>query len=166
LLGGTLYAAVPGSPLGRWIADTLLQTDDPAPAPDPDTALPQAPVTATPDEVPSDVTSIRLAEGAVQIRLRSLSPDTRLRVRLVDGDVARLRAAEPFAGTTRTGAGWIEVGGLEGVDFLVVDVPRAAARATVEVNGRVWLRKVGPEMTTPGPVIERNGDDVTFRPRS
>jgi hypothetical protein len=161
LLGGALYAAVPGSPLGRWIGDTLFPSDEPASSPE--IVPPQAPVAATPEEAPSDVTGIRMAEGAVQIRLRSLSPNTRVRIRLVDGDLAQIRAAGPFEGTTRTGAGWIEVGNLEGVDFMMVDLPRAAVRATVEVNGQVWLRKVGPEITTPGPVTERNGDEVTFR---
>ncbi len=167
LVAGAAYAAVPGSDLREWIEATFFVADEPAPASIPAPVAPPVSAPSVQDEVPpSDTWGIRTHEGAVLIRLWSPDSRARIRVRLADGDRARIRAAESSRALVKSGAGWIELRGLGGADVIVVEVPRSALHATLEVDGRVYWRKAGDLVDTPGPVLESAEGEVTFNARS
>lgn len=137
-------AAIPGTPLHRWIASALSSTA-PAPAPAPpatvEPAAEPAPApVAAPSEAPAAL-SIMPNEGRVVVILTDVAADAVIRVRLVDSDRAVVQATRGAAHARfRTGPGRIEVVGVHSGE-VSVDLPRGASDARVETDGRVLFQR-------------------------
>lgn len=157
-LAGVVAAALPESPLRRWIEDVL--QDEPAipvtePAPEP-----------VAEPVQETGRAIALDRGRVTIRLVAPAPDVAIRLRLVeDPEASVLWNAVDADARTRQGSGTLEIHGLDHGP-VTIRIPRQARDAIVEVDGVIWWRKQGSEIRVPGPAHEETGDGVVFSPRS
>lgn len=159
-------AAVPGTGVRQWVAETILPGEKAPIRPEMRRAPVPAPAaqTAPAAEAPPSGVSIRADGGAVRVVLSRVAAGVEIRARLVDGELAGVLARGPAAtgARFRTAPGKIEV--LDaGAGVLEVRVPRSARAASVEVNGRVYLAKDGDVLraTAPaparGPVIRVEG---------
>ncbi len=163
-LAGVAAAAVPGSPVREWIATNVLPHPKPAAAPALHPAAPAppaAPVAAAPAEAPPSGVSIRPERGVVRVVLTGASPRLEIVARLVDGGragvVARGEAA--VGARFRTSPGRIEVLGAK-AGSVEVRLPRGADRASVEVNGRVYVAKQGESLVLLPPATAGGGPSV------
>ena len=126
---------------------------EPAPALEPPTA--EAPAqTPEPAGVRLEVTG-----GELLVRLADVAPGTELDVRLTDGFQAAVFAPQPAG--FRTSEGRIEVIG--GSGRVRVDLPRSVRAASIEVNGRISVRKVGDRLDATGSVVRRGDGEVRLR---
>jgi anti-sigma factor RsiW len=141
-LGAVASAAVPGSPVRGWISDALIRVgllDAPqtAEAPPP---LPEAAPVVQEDAAESTTLAIDAVNGGVRIVLKNVSDDAAIEVRLVDGDRALVEARGVAARARfRTGAGLLEVDGIEG-GSVVVEIPKSAVNAVVLRDGQTIYR--------------------------
>ncbi|HYH79659.1 MAG TPA: zf-HC2 domain-containing protein [Longimicrobium sp.] len=158
-VAGVAAAAVPGSPVREWIAETILPRPKQAAAPTLRPAPAPAPAPA-PEAAPAGV-SIRPEKGSVRVVLTGASPRLEIVARLVDGDRAGVVARGPAAAGARfrTSPGRIEVlGARDG--SVEVQLPRGADRASVEVNGRVYVAKQGESLVLLPPATAGGGPSV------
>jgi anti-sigma factor RsiW len=159
-LAGVAAAAVPGSPVRAWIVRNVL----PHPAQHETPRLRQAQTPAArpaPPEAPPAGVSIRTEKDVVRVVLTGASPRLEIVARLVDGDRAGVVARGPVARTARfrTSPGRVEV--LDaGAGALEVYLPRSAGRASVEVNGRVYVTKQGESLVLLPPATAGGGPSV------
>jgi hypothetical protein len=158
-----LSATVPGSPVREWLTDSwdrYTTTAEPiAPEPAPTVALPDV----APEPTPSGV-SVR-PEGPMRVVLRDLAPGVRLRVQLHDGErVGVWASGEAAQARFRTAPERIEVEAVSAGEVRV-EIPRLGQRLTLEVNGRVYLRKDGEQLRFPGPPAEAVGPEIVFEVR-
>lgn len=156
-IGGASAAAIPGSPLRSWVGTAWTEArsflgigSDPSAEP------------ARPEAVPSATSRVSVAPlaGRVRVNIVDPSPETLVRVRLVDESQATVSA--PGA-RYRTGAGWIEVHD-PGPAEIVIELPRSATTATIEVNGRPAAVKLGSNLQRVGAPSEGSGSELLFRP--
>lgn len=152
-------AAIPGSPLRDWLADSAravagLFSGDGGPT----AAVDQEAMDAT-LRLPSGV-AVEPEGGRVSISLRDPSPEVVVRVRLVDQ--ARVAVLAPDA-RYRTGPGRIEILDAAPGEVLI-EIPRSASWAAVDVDGRVVVRKDGADLTFLAPA-DTSGSEIFFRPR-
>ena len=160
---GIAFAAVPGSPVRRWIGV------DGAPAPVvPEPGLRPAPAApaAAPDPGDDDATaaavSIHPAGGGVRVVLSAASPGVQVRARFTDQPMAHVQARGEAAGARfRTGPGRVEVVGA-GPGEVRVELPRGVETAVLEVNGRVYLAREGESTRVLGPVEAQDSAGVLF----
>lgn len=144
VLGLTLVAAaaVPGSPLNGWLRQVLAREDEP---------LPVAP--APPEAAPPQLGGIYFApaDGRIRIGLRSLAPNATVEVSLVDSDRALVEAAD--IKNFRTSPGRADVVGASGA--VRIFIPRVARDAAIEVDGELYVTRVGDEFKLVNPKAER-----------
>jgi hypothetical protein len=164
IFGGVVAAAIPGSPLRRWIADVV--GDEPAVEPAP--AMPQAPVVEPPPRIaPVQETGLSIlpAEGRLTIRLQDVGPDTEVVVREVDEELAwaRWNAANTDV-RQRSGAGRLEISNV-GPGTMTLLIPRSAQTVIVEVDGSIWWTRENGRVRVLGPGPQRDGDGVVFHQR-
>ena len=95
----------------------------------------------------------------VSVVLRGVDPGTTIVVRMVPGREAGTSAADPA--TFRTAEGRIEV--LDAAGIVFVDVPLEATTASIEVNGGIYLSKVGERTDVTGPIQLRTAGEFHFR---
>ena len=156
LLVGAASAAMVDSPLREWLEDAWDRvTGDASSDGDVGTA-PVAPPVVTPAPVQEPLDGFRFppADGSAQIALRGLDfgAGTEVRVRLIDAPIAAVYAPPGANVQLSRSAGGLDVlvARGTGAGTYVVELPRAVARATVEVNGRVLFRKIDDELITEG----------------
>lgn len=137
-LGAVASAAVPGSPVRAWLNDALTRAgllDEPQSA-----AAPATPTEAPAVErgsVESTALAIDPVDGRVRIVLRNVNAATNVSVQTVENGRAVVEASGIAAKARfRTGAGLLEVDGIQG-GSIVVQIPRGATRATVEQDGKI-----------------------------
>jgi len=166
-------AAIPESPVRRWAVEAWKgavalfdrspgeQSQDGQVA---EEATPSPTQPADPAVLTSGV-SILPADGHLRVVLRSPDPSCQVRVVLVDGPRAGIRA-EGGSETARfaTGPGRIEVSGA-GAGVLTVELPRTLPRAVVEVDGKPYVVKEGADLRILAPRADSMGAEVTFRVR-
>jgi len=160
-LAGVAAAAVPGSPVREWIQQNVLPQRKPVRQPTVRQAT-QPPARQEASPASASGVSIRPDAGGVRVVLTGASPRLRVTARLVDADragvLARGRAAQ--GARFRTAPGRIEVVNA-GAGEIEIDIPRAAAEATVEVNGRVYVAKDGDSLRVLAPAgAPAEGPDV------
>jgi Putative zinc-finger len=162
VLAGAAAAAVPGSPVREWVGRLAVEpraTEQPAVTPPaPPVAVPEAPAAPAPKAV-----SILPDGGRVRIVVSGSSPELRVRARLSSAPQAQVTATG--AATTarfRTGPGRIEVVGA-GPGEVVIDLPRSADAAVVEVNGRVFAAKDGSALRSLAPRVAGSAAEPVFR---
>jgi anti-sigma factor RsiW len=138
VLAGGGAAALPGSPVREWAraawerGKALFGGAEPA-------ATVQTPAAAA--SIGIDAAPVA---GRIRVSLVAMRAGTQVRVRLVDRPVAWIEAEQIVGAAPQfvRGSGRVEVvGGV--VRRLRIDLPRDVARAEVEVDGRVRVRKDG-----------------------
>lgn len=166
LLAGAASAAMPDWPVRRLIDAVRDRFGE--------ESAPAAPAAASPDPVVPTTTAPvpqRLqpayrpepANGELRIGLRAVGDDALIHIRLVDDERATIRPTTQDGGVeSYTGRGWIRLENLGNADIFV-DLPRAADRVTVEVDGRTYFVKQGEETSSPGPVVASEPDEYVFR---
>lgn len=167
-LGGTgAVAALPGSPARQWVSSLWqyavewIGPERGDQTPRTGTAAGQEPeAVAAPTPVGF---AIEPSEGRVRVHLRALAPESEVRVRLVDGGLAAVRA---MGGATSarfgTGPGRIEVTG-GGNGEIVIELPRTARDATVELDGRTFVVKEGGRLRFAVSGRDAHGQELRFR---
>ncbi len=149
-------AAVPGSPVRGWLEDAL------APAPPATTAAPApAPAAVSAAALEAGV-SVEPLDGSVRVAVRGATGDVVVHAEIVDGPRAGVYALGSAASARfGTGPGSIEVSDVSGGE-LRVELPRAALRATVTVNGEEYLTKEADQLRLAVPAAGRTATAVTF----
>lgn len=155
LVAGVAADQLPGSPVRGWLGDVLDGVRS-ALVGGPE----EAPVVrdAATGPVESGV-RVAAAAGRVRIILTDLPPGSRIDVRLVDGSEAEVRGMG--SGRYRAAPGVIEVVGPG--SRVQVEIPRDVSAATVEVDGRVYLRKEGARLEVAGPATDSTEAELRFR---
>ncbi|MCI0434869.1 MAG: zf-HC2 domain-containing protein [Gemmatimonadetes bacterium] len=173
MLAGAASAAIPGSPVRRWASELFDRAarlfgggeaesgQIAAPASQPGTGL---------DEVAQDpIRGIRVApaNGGVRVALHSVTEGARISIRHTDDVLASVNFTATVAAPAnyRSSAGSIDVYGIPTTD-VVIWLPRNLARATVEVDGRVYYTRRNGEERILGPGAESHDGGVTFQMRS
>lgn len=130
-------AALPGTPLYRWIARALAKTESVAPASS--AAIPEAtPVWAG--------VAVVLAQGEMWVTVDSTSPTVRIRVRLTNETTLDVRGFDEAAQAEfRPRAGGIGVIHAKGGE-LHVGVPRQVRRFVLRVDGVPFVVKEGDRL--------------------
>lgn len=158
--GAAAAAVVPGSPVREWVERVTVEAREPAPALPAPVAAPE--VQAPPPVAPKAV-SILPADGKVQVVVTGSSPELRVRARLSDEPQAQVTATgAAVSARFRTAPGRIEVVGA-GPGEVVVDLPRGADAAFVEVNGRVVAAREGSGLRSLAPRVAGSADEPVFR---
>lgn len=159
LILGVTVAAVPGSPVRAWLAETWngLTKDEPAAAP----PVQEPPLTPEPTPPPTGIT-VQPRAGTIQVLLESIAPGTVVRVVLTDANRAFVEAS---GGSTtakfRTSTGQAVVTGGEQGEIRI-SVPRDV-NGTVELNGRRLVVKQGEEVRYVGAgEPQRDADGIRF----
>lgn len=155
VLGVTLVAAaaVPASPLHGWLVRVWKSIADSDAQP-----AAQAPAAAPAETGTPTGFSVEPVNGRVRVSLTSLANGTKVHVKLVDSDRGLL---ESTGGRTVSSTGRIElVGGEAGV--VTISLPRSASEAIVEVDGRLYVSKVGSELRFHGPNADALTPEVIF----
>lgn len=166
---GAAAAAIPGSPVQRWLgaawqrisgaeAESVVVPAQPAepelgPGSEPSAAEPRAEVASI---------AVDPVDGAVRVDLLDAARAAGIRVVLVDAGVATIEAEAAPNIRFSTGPGRIQASGL-GTGMVTVSIPRSLAHAVVRVDGQAVLEKDGAELRTSGAVVQRTGDTVIFR---
>jgi len=162
LLTGGAVAALPGSPVRRWMAEGWQ-----ALAGSPQTSVdqgvsqgaPEGPEPARPDAgLPETGASISALEGKVEIWIHDLPAQSELRVLWTDGEEAWVYAGE---GTRFNGvSGRLDTFSPPGA--VRIEIPRNLGSVVVRLEGSVLLRKSGGEVEILGPVQERSPSEIVF----
>jgi hypothetical protein len=145
-LAAVASATIPGSPVRAWISEALRLVGGSTEQKESMAPVPSAPEPVIPEEHGAAAVSIEPADGRVLIVLSGASEQATVRVRLVKVQRASVQVSDGTAQARfRTGPGRIEVVGIGSGDVLI-EIPRAALEARVEVDGR--------------PVFEKNRDQL------
>lgn len=146
-------AAIPGSPVREWLTGTLSERTPRSAQP----AAVDAPDVATSRE--SAGVRLAVGTGPVRIVITGLPPATEVRVQLVPGSEAAVLA--PAGARFTSGEGRIEA--VTETGPVRVELPRGAVPATVEVNGRVYLRNTAEGLDDTASTWDRDGSDLVLR---
>lgn len=168
LLGAGVVTALPASPVRGWIAAGWARAAELFDSPD-SAATPVSPTEEAAPPTPdvsveaqdATLAGVRLdatGEG-ISIVLRGIGPGSLIVVRLVPGGEAGAFADDPA--TFATAAGRIEVIGA--AELVFVDLPLEATTASIEVNGGIYLRKVGERIDVTGPIESRTTEEIHLR---
>ena len=153
LFGGAASAAIPGSPL-RSLVESMFG-GDPATSP----ALVAEPALDESGASPTAGVGVAAADGNVRIVLSQVAPGAEVEVAFVDGVMASVAAGE--SATFSTAPGVVEVSGAG--TPIRVEIPRSVESATVEVDGALFLRKVGARIELAGPTEDSTAAAILFR---
>jgi anti-sigma factor RsiW len=157
LLAGGAAALIPGSPFRDFIADAWRNLASPA-----ETDLVEAPVEPAQEEqeeLAGSRLAVRPVDGVVRVNLVAPNADARIRVSFGDEAQAEISVERTGPDYELTGGrGWIDVEGIQ-AGLVTVRIPRTVGAATVEVDGRVVVRKEGDRLVrvpagTDGPAVE------------
>ena len=162
LLAVAAASALPASPVRAWLSagwaagwDRAAELFLGGPSPE-ETDATLVPGGADPDQT-GEVAGVLLDVGTeLSVVLDDITPGTLLVVRLIEGTQAAVFAAEPAR--FRTSDGRIEV--TEASNRISVDLPRSLVAASIEANGRVYIRKIGDELDVRGAVVSRTPEEI------
>jgi anti-sigma factor RsiW len=138
-VAGVASAAIPGSPVRRWLAmatERVAGVLTPAERP-----AAEAPLPAPAMEAMAGASAVP-AQGRVRVVLAEVAEGTTVRVLLVDGGRAIVRADETSGARFTSGPGRVEARGVE-LGQIIVELPRNALVATVELDGQVVVSREG-----------------------
>lgn len=155
LVAGGAAAAIPGSPVRVWVehsVDAVTGLFAGTPAVDAAADSPVVPL-ARPG------VAVEPLNGRVHVAILEPAEGVEVRVRVTDATVAAVSVRE--AGF-RTGRGRIEVLA-PAAGELLVEIPRSARSARVEVDGRPMLEKRGADLHLLVPAVDTAGSEVRFR---
>jgi hypothetical protein len=155
-LSAVAVAAVPGSPLNDWLRQVWqsVAAKEAAPASAP------APVVSESAEPSANAMYFAPVDGKVRVALQSLANGATVEVHLIDSDRAMVESTNA---RLRTSPGRAEIVGGTGV--VKIYIPRTARDATVEVDGKLFVTRVGDEFKLVSPKAEKLvGPELRFRP--
>lgn len=151
-------SALPGSPVRSWLSTVLSGPDGPDAVESMDAATEAAPMAE--EEAAPAATGIRLrAVAPLRVNIRGLPAGAEVEVRWVVGDEVALFA--PVGSRFTTSDGSVEA--LVNRGPVTVEIPRTTVPATLEVGGRIYLRRTGDGLDVSGPAVSRSDAAVTFR---
>jgi len=157
-----LSATVPGSPVRAWVValmDSAAHEETASPAPAAAPAVLDAPAPAA--NAAAGVSVVPL-DGRMRVVFLDPAEGVRIRVRLHDGDGVGVWTDGRATGARfHTAPDRIEVEGVRDGEVRV-EIPRATSEVTLEVGGRVYLRKLGERLTFPGPTADTTGPEILF----
>jgi len=142
LVAAGALSAMPGSPLRTWLAG-----GDPAPT-----------TVEAPQETPEAGVRTELFEGRIEVVISGMSAGSEIEVSWVEGTAVTVYAApgSRFA----SAAGRLEAVVADGP--VRIGLPSAAEEASIEVDGRMYLRKIGADVDVLAPTIGRADDRIRF----
>lgn len=154
-------SALPGSPVRDWLSTVLTGPDGPEPVETMDGATRSAPSSVeSAEEAAPAATGIRLrATAPLRVNVRGLPAGGEIEVRWVVGDEVAIFA--PVGSRFTSSDGSVEALVTRGP--VTVEIPRTTVPATLEVGGRIYLRRTGDGLDVSGPVVSRTDAAVTFR---
>lgn len=147
LVAAGAVSALPGSPVRQWIAG-----DEAGPSVDPAVRV------APEQEAQSAGVTVPVASTGIRVIVSTLGPLTRLEVVWVDGGSARLDA--PPGSRFSYAEGRVEA--LVAGGPVRIELPRAGAPVTVEVDGMPYLTRTGDVVEVTGPIGERTDSRILF----
>lgn len=154
---GAASALAPGWPLHAWLEGligTEAGVEDLRPG-GPDVTAPVAPSPAGISVAPID--------GRVRVMLDGFAPESRVRLRVVDREEARVRVDGAHqAARFVVGPGRLEVIGSDGGEVRV-ELPRSAGEATVEIDGDLAVRVAQGRLQLHRSVADTLQEDVIIR---
>lgn len=153
-LAGVASAAIPGSPVRRWL---LPERTTPEVAPPPESLAPAAPEIEAEAEPQETGIELHTPEGRLRVSITGLAPGGQVEVILVDGDRSGVYAPTGASFTTTPGGVEARVDG----PYVRVELARSLQDAEVEVGGALYLRKSGDRLELPGP--GRDSAQARFR---
>ena len=154
---GVTAAALPGSPVRGWLG-TGWQLVSGTPSTDVELTGTTGESLATPSATEAGV-RVGAVDGEVLVVLRDLEPGTEFEVLLVDGGQVGVFAGPGSVFSSRSGV--VEV--RSPTEEVRIELPRGLARATVEVNGAVYLRKIDGRLELIGAAEDSTASTVRFR---
>jgi hypothetical protein len=159
VLAGVVGAAIPGTPLRLWVESVIAAVtgETPAPATTPVQVVPSSPVAAEPDVVDEEL-GVRAKDGRIRVVLHDPPQNARLLIGLGDEDLATISATADF----QTSAGLMEATGI-GAGDINITLPRRGVTGTVEVNGRILVRREAGQYTYIAPGATVQGEVITLR---
>ena len=158
--GAVVATALPASPVRGWFGagwDRAVELFT-GTAADESVALPADSALSTQAPESAGV-RLEVETGELLVLLQDIEPGTELDVRFVDGFQAAAFAAQPAH--FRTAEGRIEVIG--GSGRIHVDIPRSVDVVSIQVNGRMYIRKVGDELDVAGPIVAQTPGEIRLR---
>jgi hypothetical protein len=146
-------AALPGSPVRRWVQD--LVSSEPGPA-----EAVSAPGTSL---APSarETTGVRLplSSGPLRVTLLDVGAGGEIHVRWVPGAEAAVFA--PVGSRFASGENRIQATVVPGP--IRVELPDNLVPVSLEVNGRIYLSKTSQGLEILGPAAERQAEEIVFQ---
>lgn len=163
LVTGAAAAAIPGSPVQRWLIGAWTQLTGPEPVV---VEEPEVPETVEPAPAPAELASISIEpiDGRLTVLLDGAAPGQSIRVVLVDEPTATVETDATAATRFSTGPSRIQATGL-GRGSVNVLLPRSLAYARVVADGQLLLEKEGSAVHTQGDVVEQSDNVIVFRIR-
>lgn len=163
LVTGAAAAAIPGSPVQRWLIGAWTQMTGPEPVV---VEEPEVPETVEPAPAPAELASISIEpiDGRLTVLLDGAAPGQSIRVVLVDEPTATVETDATAATRFSTGPSRIQATGL-GRGSVNVLLPRSLAYARVVADGQLLLEKEGSAVHTQGDVVEQSDNVIVFRIR-
>jgi hypothetical protein len=152
LAAASAAAALPASPVRRWVGDLIGR------------AVPGAPTVDHPEPaaVPSEETAgvrIAVAGGSLQVFLTGVAADAEIQVRWVAGTEAAVFG--PVGSRFTSAAGRIEATLVPGP--VRVELPRGVVPTSLVVDGRIYLSRTSDGLKVLGPVLRRDESGIVFR---
>lgn len=148
LTAGAAFA-LPWSPVREWWA---------GPSADPNPTAEPTGTVATAQGLPAAGIAVALPDGRIAVIVRGAEPGSAIDVVWAAGATASISA--PPGSAFSYADGRVEVDAAAGP--ILVELPRAAAFASLEVDGRIFLERSGERLDVPGPAIERTDESIQF----
>lgn len=155
-----LSAAIPGSPLRRWlegntpVRDTTTP-DEPAAVPSGDSVV-EAGVLQT-------TLIVAAIDGSVSIEIERADPALDLRVRTTDASQTEVRVSGMAATARfRSGPGRLTIA-QPGAGAILLLLPRGVERITLRVDGTPYLVKDGERLRVLAPLADTAGSEIILR---
>lgn len=163
LVSSAAAAAIPGSPVQRWLIGAWDQFTRPAPVvvdePVVEPVAEPAPAVVAPELASI---SIEPVDGQLSVMLQGAERVQSIRVAFVDAQSATVETEADAATRFSTGPSRIEATGL-GSGVVHVRLPRSLVYARIVADGHTLLEKEGGTVRTPGAVVERSDNVIVFR---
>jgi hypothetical protein len=156
LITTVVAAAVPNSPLRRWLGEAFSRP--------PAAVAPIMPVRTTPvaPSEPETVLIVQPMDETVTIVLEQPAAGVRVRVRISESGAVELRASAGAANAQfRSGNGRLTISNLAAGE-LTLTLPQALRRARIEVNGSVYLSKERGQLRIFAPVADTVGSEIVL----
>jgi hypothetical protein len=166
IAGAAAAAALPASPVRRWLEE-LFTSDhvvEPARPPvEPDGAAPNA--SPSMPSTPETTLVLEPANDGIVVALEAPEQDVSVLVRFVDTGEPEVRATGAAASAQfRSAAGRLTIVNARG-GGLVLTIPRTTARVRVEVDGQPYLTKENRQIRVLAPAADTAGSEILLQIR-